>query len=75
MHGRKTLSTSLAKMGLWLLLAVPALTSTGCFYRINRPGAVVVVPAGHPQCRPDQYWDGEICRHKGQGHGARKHDG
>jgi hypothetical protein len=27
-----------------------------------------------PECRPNQYWDGEECRHKGNGHGARKHD-
>lgn len=27
------------------------------------------------QCRPNQYWDGDECRHKGKGHGARKHDG
>lgn len=27
------------------------------------------------QCKPSQYWDGEMCRHKGQGKGARKHDG
>jgi hypothetical protein len=27
------------------------------------------------QCHPSQYWDGSQCRHKGQGHGARKHDG
>ncbi|MGB8933182.1 MAG: hypothetical protein WCC48_18205 [Anaeromyxobacteraceae bacterium] len=26
------------------------------------------------QCRPNQYWDGDECRHKGKGHGARKHD-
>jgi hypothetical protein len=25
-------------------------------------------------CHPSQYWDGERCRHKGKGHGARKHD-
>ncbi|HSM92237.1 MAG TPA: hypothetical protein VLT47_05065 [Anaeromyxobacteraceae bacterium] len=25
-------------------------------------------------CKPNQYWDGEKCRHKGKGHGARKHD-
>ncbi len=25
-------------------------------------------------CHPNQYWDGERCRHKGRGHGARKHD-
>lgn len=28
-----------------------------------------------PACHPSQYWDGTQCRHKGQGHGARKHDG
>ena len=26
-------------------------------------------------CHPSQYWDGRQCRHKGKGHGARKHDG
>jgi hypothetical protein len=25
-------------------------------------------------CHPSQYWDGEQCRHKGKGKGARKHD-
>jgi hypothetical protein len=27
------------------------------------------------RCHPSQYWDGHTCRHKGRGHGARKHDG
>jgi hypothetical protein len=27
-----------------------------------------------PDCHPSQYWDGEQCRHKGKGKGARKHD-
>ncbi|MGA9520044.1 MAG: hypothetical protein WBV82_01190 [Myxococcaceae bacterium] len=27
------------------------------------------------ECHPSQYWDGDECRHKGKGHGARKHDG
>jgi hypothetical protein len=27
-----------------------------------------------PTCKPSQYWDGHKCRHKGKGHGARKHD-
>jgi hypothetical protein len=26
-------------------------------------------------CHPSQYWDGHKCKHKGKGHGARKHDG
>ena len=26
-------------------------------------------------CHPSQYWDGQQCRHKGKGSGARKHDG
>jgi hypothetical protein len=30
---------------------------------------------GRPACAPSQYWDGQMCRHKGQGSGARKHDG
>ena len=25
-------------------------------------------------CAPSHYWDGSQCRHKGKGHGARKHD-
>jgi hypothetical protein len=28
-----------------------------------------------PSCHPSQYWDGQQCRHKGKGSGARKHDG
>jgi hypothetical protein len=31
--------------------------------------------AARPACHPSQYWDGSMCRHKGRGHGARKHDG
>jgi hypothetical protein len=44
------------------------------------PGCLVVEHhrrphAQAPGCHPSQYWDGAQCRHKGQGHGARKHDG
>lgn len=28
----------------------------------------------HKKCPPSHYWDGEKCRHKGKGKGARKHD-
>ena len=43
-------------------------------------GGCVVVDRGRramvrPACHPSQYWDGTQCRHKGKGHGARKHDG
>ncbi|OJT26861.1 hypothetical protein BO221_02265 [Archangium sp. Cb G35] len=50
------------------------------------PGCIVVrdIHHGHrtkksemksrPDCHPSQYWDGEKCRHKGKGKGARKHD-
>lgn len=31
--------------------------------------------ASRAKCHPSQYWDGHKCRHKGKGHGARKHDG
>ncbi len=31
--------------------------------------------SGRRECHPSQYWDGETCRHKGKGRGARKHDG
>ena len=33
------------------------------------------VKSSSSSCKPSQYWDGEMCRHKGQGKGARKHDG
>jgi hypothetical protein len=58
-----------------LLGAIFALSmlSSGCF---------VATGPGHrhsgvrsARCHPSQYWDGRTCRHKGRGHGARKHDG
>jgi hypothetical protein len=62
-----------------LLVVVAIFSLGGC--------AIVRVPMGSgagtnrsglssaPQCAPSQYWDGAMCRHKGQGSGARKHDG
>ena len=54
-----------------LLVAALLLPATGC---------VVLERQIRPQharatCAPSQYWDGSQCRHKGRGHGARKHDG
>ncbi len=57
-------------MTLRLLLPVVALFSLG--------GCIVVrdrfVERPARECRPSEYWDGTQCRHKGEGHGARKHD-
>jgi hypothetical protein len=53
-----------------LLLAAPSLAG-GCVMVEKRSRAFATTPA----CHPSQYWDGTQCRHKGQGSGARKHDG
>jgi hypothetical protein len=62
-------------MNLRLVLPVLALFSLGgCLVVRDR---TVVVPASkkaRKECHPSQYWDGTQCRHKGKGHGARKHD-
>jgi len=53
------------KAAMGLLLALPLVTSTGCIvYRPYRRPVVV-------QCRPNEYWDGEMCRHKGHGASPR----
>jgi hypothetical protein len=59
------------------LLALVVLTSlaipqVGC---VVVPGRRSAAMGGPPRCHPSQYWDGTQCRHKGKGHGARKHDG
>jgi hypothetical protein len=48
---------------------------TGCLVTSKSPNS------GHSSsavkkkdCAPSQYWDGNKCRHKGKGKGARKHD-
>lgn len=50
------------------IVAVPKRTST-------RSSSAALKSSGDPECKPSQYWDGKMCRHKGKGHGARKHDG
>ena len=55
------------------LFAVSALG--GCTVVEKRRPVYVVAPASRPACHPSQYWDGAQCRHKGNGRGARKHDG
>lgn len=62
-------------------LILPFALSTGCIYRVvpgksyGSGGGALSSGGGQPQCKPSQYWDGNMCRHKGQGSGARKHDG
>ena len=56
-----------------------AFVLSGCvFVKQDRrgPGAVkLAVDGKHDErCRPNEYWDGDRCKHKGKGHGARKHD-
>ncbi len=58
-----------------LLILLPAIL-------LPLPGCIVVRETTHyvtpkkarRDCHPSQYWDGEQCRHKGKGKGARKHD-
>lgn len=57
------------------LLAAFALSLSGC---LILPRGVVessgAVSSSRPSCDHNQEWDGEHCRHKGKGSGARKHD-
>jgi hypothetical protein len=62
-------------LSLSLILALPL---SGCAIlavpaRGSQKGGIVV--AKQKDCHPSQYWDGNECKHKGKGHGARKHDG
>lgn len=62
-----------------LLLAVALQCGAGCIIRETR---YVPVPVkgkrgehrARRECHPSQYWNGDECRHKGKGKGARKHD-
>ena len=61
-----------------LLLGGLGITTPGCIVRTHnhsRHGHVKRGGHGHRRaCAPSHYWDGYRCRHKGRGHGARKHD-
>jgi hypothetical protein len=57
-----------------VLLMAFGFTATGCMV-VDRRSRALVGPSRSPTCHPSQYWDGHQCRHKGKGHGARKHDG
>jgi hypothetical protein len=66
-------------MTLRRLLPVIALLSLGgCTLRsttVLNPPKTKKSGLSAADCHPSQYWDGEQCRHKGKGKGARKHDG
>jgi hypothetical protein len=70
MHIGKRMKKLIA-VGLFGLL-VPM---SGCIVHSHGPGHGRYASSSRPQCHPSQYWDGHQCRHKGQGSGARKHDG
>jgi hypothetical protein len=55
-----------------LIVTTLSILQVGCVVVPGRRSAAV---GATPQCHPSQYWDGTQCRHKGRGHGARKHDG
>lgn len=62
-----------------LAVAVLMLSFSSCLL-VPLPGrgvsrSAVSGGSSRPQCHPSQYWDGAVCRHKGKGQGARKHDG
>jgi hypothetical protein len=63
------------RLALVFVLSTLAATLVGC--------VVVTPPPRHhvhrayvrgATCPPSHYWDGYVCRHRGEGRGARKHD-
>lgn len=75
-HRRCNSTTAMRRTTSILVTALFALSLSGCIFttrdRGHRHGRVRSADRG---CHPSQYWDGHQCRHKGRGHGARKHDG
>ncbi len=67
-------------MKLVILTFVSSLLLGGCIVHTHdhthsRGHPVYVKNGKHKRgCHPSEYWDGSKCRHKGKGHGARKHD-
>ncbi|HUS68819.1 MAG TPA: hypothetical protein VMZ28_29990 [Kofleriaceae bacterium] len=61
-------------LGLLVATAFPLVLS-GCIVHGHDHGRGHSSHASSRSCHPSQYWDGHQCRHKGKGHGARKHDG
>jgi hypothetical protein len=70
-HFRTAMKKLIVTLGLTGLM----LSVSGCILHSGRPHGHRHSAVSQPSCRPNQYWDGNQCRHKGKGHGARKHDG
>ena len=52
-------------------------STAGCLvHSKDRPGSTSRASRSNKggKCKPSHTWDGEKCRHKGKGKGARKHD-
>lgn len=68
------------RLASWVL-AIAVVSSSGCAFRFAEPSARTgsskssLKSNEKRDCAPNQYWDGDTCRHKGKGKGARKHDG
>ena len=67
-RGMKKLSALLLTLGFAVSTSA-CIVATGPRHKHRSSGVA------KSDCHPSQYWDGEQCRHKGKGHGARKHDG
>jgi hypothetical protein len=61
-----------------VILGASMFLFTGCAVVRAPPGTTgtnkAALKSNEKQCKPSQTWDGKQCRHKGKGHGARKHD-
>jgi hypothetical protein len=75
-HTWCTIRTAMRLTTSFLLSALFALsTLSGCLVTTHDHGHRHGAVSRGRACHPSQYWDGHTCRHKGRGHGARKHDG
>ncbi|MBF5042404.1 hypothetical protein FGE12_08330 [Aggregicoccus sp. 17bor-14] len=72
------MKTSLKTTLLLTTTTAAALLLGGCsnhrWSEVGRSRQSVTSSSSSKECKPSQYWDGETCRHKGKGKGARKHD-
>ena len=66
--------TMMRRIPVFLLAALFILSLSGCFV-VTKDRGRSRSASKSKRCHPSQYWDGDQCRHKGKGKGARKHDG